>query len=289
MEIKELEYFIAVCKYKSISKAANKLYISQQGLSRIINKLEEELQVLLFYRTSASLQLTEYGEFLLKRAQDFLLHHDNIKKDIKIFKERKEGELKIGFSYGVLNMIPQHLIENFVQKYPNVLLKINEYPDKVCEEEVYNEKIDIGFCVSPIDLNKFNVHASHKEQTAFMISEKNPLSEKTHLSFGEIRNERFIAFGKDTKGHDTFIQKCRKAGFEPNIHLSIIEMDLINKLCRNNVGIGFYVGPIPYNIPGIKIVKAFDEDWSWEICLVTKQNTYTNDIVRCYIDCFSKW
>lgn len=243
----------------------------------------------MFFRISSTLQLTEYSHFLLKRAEDLLQFHEDIKKDIRSFKERKEGELKIGLSYGIINMLPQNLLEGFLEQYPNVLLKISEYPDQICEEEVFNEKVDIGFCVSPIDINRFIVHYTHKERTAFMISEKNPLSQKMHLSFEEIINERFIAFGKHTKGHDTFIRKCREAGFEPNIHLSIIEMQLIQKLCRNNVGVGFYVGPIPFDIPGIKIVEALDQDWNWEICLVTKPNTYINDIVRCFIDYFSKW
>lgn len=290
MDIKELEYFRAVCKYNSISKAAGKHYISQQGLSRIINNLEKELQIPLFYRTSHKSEITEYGELLFERTEGLIELFENIKKDIIILKERKEGVLKVGLSYGVLSLLAPTLFEDFLEKYPNVILKINEYPDKICEEEVFNENLDIGFCISPIDINKFIVHYSQREQIALMLSEKNPLSQKEYLNMQDIRNERFIAFGKETKGHEMFARKCREAGFEPIITIATYDMALINRLCRDNVGIAFYAGPVipKKHIYGIKIVRSLEKGWFWETCLVSKRDAYLNDICRSFIDFFIK-
>jgi DNA-binding transcriptional LysR family regulator len=273
-------------------KAANKLYISQQGLSIIISKLEQELGVLLFYRSSSKLQLTEYGEFLLERAKVLIKSHDLIKNDLNILKERKSGEIKIGLPYGVGVLLPHDLIENFVRQYPNVVLRFLDFPDKVCEDEVLNERIDIGFCVAPIDQNKFNIHSTHRHETAFMISEKNPLSQKTHINFEELINETYIGFGKDTKGHDIFMQKCLKHGFEPKNNLTVTGMEVIYKLCRNNAGIGFYVGPVGAALPrleGIKIVKALNEDWFFDVCIVTKKNTYLNEVMHTFLHYIAQW
>ena len=292
MEIKELEYFVAVCEHNNISKAAKKLYISQQGLSRIINKLEEELGVLLFYRTSSKLQLTEYGEYLLERANNLIKSHNGIINDLNTMKERKSGLIKIGLSYGIGVLLPHNIIENYVKQYPNVVLKFREFSDIVCEEEVLNERIDIGFCVAPVDKNKFNIHSTHRHETYFMISEKNPLSKKPYIKFEDISNETYIGFGKDTKGHNIFVQKCLKHGFEPKNNIAITGMESIYRLCRNNAGIGFYVGAINSALPqleGIKIVKALNEDWFFDVSIVTKRGTYINEVTHIFLKHISKW
>ena len=292
MEIKELEYFVAVCEHNNISKAAKKLYISQQGLSRIINKLEEELGVLLFYRTSSKLQLTEYGEYLLERANNLIKSHNGIINDLNTMKERKSGLIKIGLSYGIGVLLPHNIIENFVKQYPNVVLKFREFSDILCEEEVLNERIDIGFCVAPVDKNKFNIHSTHRHETYFMISEKNPLSKKPYIKFEDISNETYIGFGKDTKGHNIFVQKCLKHGFEPKNNIAITGMESIYRLCRNNAGIGFYVGAINSALPqleGIIIVKALNEDWFFDVSIVTKRGTYINEVTHIFLKHISKW
>lgn len=70
MDFRQLENFIEVSRQMSFTKAAKNLYISQQGISKSIKSLEEELGILLFYRTSSSIVLTEYGSCLLTYAQN---------------------------------------------------------------------------------------------------------------------------------------------------------------------------------------------------------------------------
>ncbi|MFQ6803928.1 MAG: LysR family transcriptional regulator [Lachnospiraceae bacterium] len=67
MNIKDLEYFRIVCQQKSITKAAHLLYMTPQGLSRIMKNVENELDAVLFVRTGAGIQLTESGNYLYER------------------------------------------------------------------------------------------------------------------------------------------------------------------------------------------------------------------------------
>jgi DNA-binding transcriptional LysR family regulator len=76
MDIKQMRYFVEICKCKSFSMAADKLFISQQGLSMAILRLEAELNCKLFKRTARGLTLTEHGEFLLPKAKDILRMFD---------------------------------------------------------------------------------------------------------------------------------------------------------------------------------------------------------------------
>ena len=79
MDIRQMRYFIEVCKLGGISQAANSLYISQQGLSSSIRRLEAELGCDLFYRKGNSLVLTEQGQYFLENAADIVDDFDKLK------------------------------------------------------------------------------------------------------------------------------------------------------------------------------------------------------------------
>ena len=87
MNPKQLHCFITAAQEGSFSKAAKKLYLSQQALSKTIDKLEEELDVPLFIRGVAGLQLTRYGEALRQSAFPYLQMHDNIIADLQAMKD----------------------------------------------------------------------------------------------------------------------------------------------------------------------------------------------------------
>ena len=78
MDIKQMKYFLEICKHGSISHAAESLFISQQGLSSAVRRLESELHCDLFYRKSNSLVLTDQGKFFLEQASSIVSEFDKL-------------------------------------------------------------------------------------------------------------------------------------------------------------------------------------------------------------------
>lgn len=90
MDFRQLETFVEVCEQMSFTKAASNLYISQQGVSKSIKTLEDELGVSLFLRTNSSISLTNYGVILQRYAEDFVNNYTKVLTEINTEKNRIE-------------------------------------------------------------------------------------------------------------------------------------------------------------------------------------------------------
>lgn len=109
MDFKELRCFSVVYEENSINRAAGKLYISSQGLSRIIMKIESDLDAKLFVRTQKGVAPTECGELLYRSAQGILKQYDEMIQAIGQL-ALKESRLRIACAVGVLNAMSFDLL-----------------------------------------------------------------------------------------------------------------------------------------------------------------------------------
>ena len=116
MDTKDLRCFCRVYEERGINQAAKQLFISSQGLSRIIAKLEAELQVTLFERSVRGLCPTASGSYLYENCRELLEKLEDIEIGIHRI-ERMDRELRLGFSCGVLNVFPYSQID-FLQGLP---------------------------------------------------------------------------------------------------------------------------------------------------------------------------
>lgn len=125
MNFRSLRYFLTVCEMGTINAAARKLFISQQSLSQNINKMERELGVQLFHRDNP-LTLTEAGQCVRQTAIEVLSRMDQMDRELTALKGEAVQELTIGMlDYGVPDFMPP-LMDEFIAREPNVLLRTRE-------------------------------------------------------------------------------------------------------------------------------------------------------------------
>ena len=186
MEVKQLKYFLQICKDGSFSKASKNLYITQQGLSKAIRNLEEEIDAPLFYRMENGSVLTEYGEYLKNEAVYIVKELEKISDGIKKIANGNEGRLKIGASFGVISAISPDIITDFRKVYPNIDLDIKEYPDSRCEDAVLKGEVDLGLTIAEVDKNKFNSKIIKTEKLCALVNKQNPLSKKSGIEFEDL-------------------------------------------------------------------------------------------------------
>lgn len=284
MDIKQLKYFLQVCKYKSFSKAAKEIYITQQGLSKAISNLEEELQYPLFYNTVKGIRITKYGEYLQKQSEHIIQEFDLILEGLNKMANVNEGTLTVCFSFGVLNALSPDIISGFRKMYPNVELIVKTYPDSICEEVVMNESVDLAVSIGPVDEKKFYSAIIKTQYPCILINEKNPLSKKTSVDFRDLKNEEFIILNEKFHFHYNFVNKCKESGFEPNIVFTTSEVITIHKLSHLNKGLGvsvdFIVSDINYS--NVYSIPFADRSFVWDICLITKKDRFASNLVKIF-------
>jgi DNA-binding transcriptional LysR family regulator len=147
MELYEMRYITVVAEYGNISKAAQKLFISQPSLSHSIAKVEKEIGVQLFDRSSHPLRPTYAGEKCIEMAYRILREERRFHKLCADISQGKSGRIHIGIPRERAASILPAVLVSFHQKMPNVELKFYSHSIDAIYEDVEREKLD--FCIMP--------------------------------------------------------------------------------------------------------------------------------------------
>ena len=165
MELRVLNYFLAIAREENFTKAARQLHVTQPTLSRQIAQLEKELGVELFVRGKHNINLTEDGMILKRRAQEMLSLAEKTKRDFLHKDEALEGVLSIGSGEFLSTRYLTDCIAAYRKKHP--LVRYELYSGNAGNIRDYIERglLDLGLMSEPIDIRKYEfVSMPIKEQ-----------------------------------------------------------------------------------------------------------------------------
>ena len=284
----QLKCYITVCRYMSFTKAANQLLITQQGISKIISRMEEELDVPLFVRQNMKLELTDYGKLFLNSAIGILREYNSVTEQLAQMREQNVASLNIYLPTGMMHVFTLDAFSRFRDSYPEINLNLQQASDIECENALVSGKADVAFCAMPVDTNVFTVHATKSQPVYFLVSRKNPLSRCRTINVSQLRDEQFITIDADNKCGDGFVSRCEQAGFTPKVYMRTADTHLIGELCRENAGISFYIGE-PVDIPeGVAVIPE-DPMNTWVVGIVTLAYRKPSKLAEEFISFFKNW
>ena len=276
METKYIKYFLQVCKDHSFSKAAQNLYISQQGLSAIIQRMENEFDVPLFQRSYHGAELTAYGDYVRGRLEEIWNIENDMQNILNSMKQDYISVLKVAVSFGVISSLPENYLDDFEKQYPKIQLQLTEYDDMECENALLQGHVDLGFTIAPVENSNLLTRTIVKDQMCALVNQKNLLSEKEKLNFCDLKDAAFLLLNNKFKIRQIFNRKCEMAGFIPNIKLETSELVLIHNFSRLNRGIGIGVYFIGNDLADVKAIPLADPECTWEVCAcLLKDKTLT--------------
>ena len=148
MELKQLQYFMAICEELHFTRAAEKMGVSAPNVSQQIRRLEEELGVLLFDRVGKTIVLTEAGAILHEHGAAVFRHLQHASDAIADLKQMQGGSLSIGVLPGDADLMFNALLLNFHQTYPTISLSLLE--TMKVTEQVLDRSIDVGVTIGPV-------------------------------------------------------------------------------------------------------------------------------------------
>ena len=122
MELRQLRYFVAVAETGNISRAAQKIFLTQPALSRQIKALEDEMGLGLFERSAHSIKLTAAGEVMLREAREILGHADRLRERVRSVSSG--GRLRIGYAPSLASGILSPAVANFTQAHPGTKVEM---------------------------------------------------------------------------------------------------------------------------------------------------------------------
>lgn len=239
MELRHLNYFKAVAEELNFRKAAERLFISQPGLSRQIKQLEEELGVQLFERNKKHVSLTAAGAYL-KGEVDFILNHlETTKSQLREIAEGREGELRVGFLGSASNQILPDLLNRLNTAFPKIVTSLEELSNQHQVEMILKDELDLGFvrlATVPVGLEK---RAVLRDTFSLVVPDSHPIRPEYFKSLDQFSEESFILFSSDYSNfyYDQILGMCRDAGFQPQVRHKSVHALTIFRLVENGLGV----------------------------------------------------
>ena len=193
MDSRQLKCLVAVAEERNISRAAVRLNLSQPTLTRHIQALEEELEVLLFKRTTWGVQLTEAGEALLTHARSIQNHIQLVIEHAQSQANGQTERLDIGAFGAVLLTYVPGILEAYTGKYPAVETVIHNLPKEQMVESLRQGRLLVFFDRLVPDLPDLRKEKVMCEPVLVALNQNNPLAEKETINFEELRDQPIIS------------------------------------------------------------------------------------------------
>ncbi|MDP4095861.1 LysR family transcriptional regulator [Paenibacillus sp. P96] len=288
MDLKQLEYMIKIAEENNITKASEKLFITQSALNQQLLKLEKELGTQLFVRSRNNWHLTQAGKIYVESAKNMLRIKKDTYNQIHDIIEIKEGHLVIGLT-------PERGIEMFAaiypifyKKYPKVKIDLVELPVKKQQVEILQGNIDIGFLTLQ-EFQKTNDKYIHlcNENIILGVPYTHPLA---HLGgrFGDplpeislklLENDSFAVMQKGSTLRDIFNHLIIEENVSPHILLETRSCHTLFEMVAQ--GICCAVFPITYAKPDSAVSYfSINQHPVWEVAASYKKDSYLSHAAK---------
>ncbi|MEB9914835.1 LysR substrate-binding domain-containing protein (plasmid) [Bacillus cereus] len=287
MELRHIRYFLALAEELNFSRAAEKLHIAQPPLSKQIRELEEEIGAKLFNRTKRHVELTSAGKVFLSKAYQILDQVEQACISTRLTSTGTEGEIVIGFSGVVQDLIPN--IIKYRERYPEVGIVLQQLSTPNQVKALNEKRIDIGIVAAPVNSNKIHVRPIKKMCLKAIIPEKHSLAFKPSIYIHDLEKEPFIMATKSAAPYyyDTFMNLFQNKGFAPNIAIQANDLQTVSALVANGMGVALLPSSI-HSLSGLILRKVEDIDTTIEVSLAWRKNN-NSKVIENFLEFYFKF
>lgn len=219
MELRQLRYFVAVAEHLHYGNAARSLHMAQPPLSQQIRRLEADLGVELFERTSRRVELTDDGRQLLDAARRVLAEAGALRDLADGLRSGSAGRLRIGFVASVLNWGLAPRLGEFRRQNPRVEVTATQMPVIDQVEALTENRIDVGFTLARLTYEHLSVQVISVERLLAVLPADHPRAADVQVRLADLAGETFLLWRAPFGPHlDDFVTRaCAEAGFLPAV------------------------------------------------------------------------
>ncbi len=298
MDLHQLEHILKISEEKSITRAAEKLFVSQSSLNQQLKKLEIELGTPLFVRTHSDWQPTPAGEVYLQAARTIL----GIKKDAY---SKIHDMAEFNRRHFIIGLIPERGIDLFVsiypqfhQVFPDVILEPVECNVRTMQKKVSRGEIDLGLMTLTShqrDENTYH-HMAYEEIFLAVPATHNlagngsrDTANAPEISLESFSQDPFIFISQSSTMYELVNELFTSAGFEPRVLFSTSSNSSKHRMV--NAGIGCALLPAMFAAPAENIVFfRLRQHPHWEISMCSRKGAYLSTAEKTYLNlCHTYW
>lgn len=246
MDIRQLDYYIAVAQRGNFTKAADDLFISRQALSKAVRNLEHELRAPLLVNRDGHLELTDAGRRLLDDAEPLVRSFKELENRylLPVTGAPLRQELSVAMAHGTAISLPDRAVDAFRIEHPDLVLSVEEVTTEAAIDMVRTSESDISLVGSaPQYLGEFDIALVVETGVFVYVPVENSLSTHPALSLADLDGQPFVTFGKRNHLHRYFLESCAAQGVRPNILMTTSDVELLVRSAEQQCALYFGFPP----------------------------------------------
>jgi DNA-binding transcriptional LysR family regulator len=238
MDVRQLEVFLEVAHRQSFTQAARALGVAQPAVSQIVARLEDELGLALFDRTSRRVRLTEAGTRLLAHAERIRADLAVARREMAALRETAPGRLIVGATPTVATHLLPRALAAFRAECPAIEVVLREGGTGTVANMVERGAVDVAIIVLPVEHADLVTSPLLTEPLLLAVAEHSPITQADGpVSLRVAADEPFILYRASYHLRSATIDGCRAAGFEPHVALEGGEMETVLRMVAAGLGV----------------------------------------------------
>lgn len=237
MNLRDLQYLVALAEHKHFGRAAAASFVSQPTLSTQIRKLEEELGVALVERAPRKVLLTDVGRDIARRARDVLNEVDQIKAVARRTLDPESGTLRLGIFPTLGPYLLPHVIPQIRVRFPRLELLLVEEKTEALLGQLREGRLDAALLALPLHDDQLHQEFLFEEPFVLAVPHGHKLASHASLKLGDLADQRLLLLEEGHCLRDQALEACQLAGASERTGFRATSLETLRQMVAANVGI----------------------------------------------------
>ncbi|MEZ5493736.1 MAG: LysR substrate-binding domain-containing protein [Pseudomonadales bacterium] len=239
MNLRDLQYLVAVADVRNFSQAADKCFVSQPTLSNQIRKLEETLGITLFERNNKRVIPTETGEQIVALARKVLQQVDTMHDVAKSSKDPLAGKFRLGAFPTLSTYIFPSLVPKITAALPQLKLVLIEEKTQQLLDRLKRGELDAALLALPIHEDQLAAQALFDDEFLLAVPPSHPHASKKQIAQTDISGEKLLLLEEGHCLRDQALSVCQLAGSEEEQDFRATSLETLRQMVKAGTGITF--------------------------------------------------
>jgi len=237
MNLRALQYLIALADVRHFSRAAERCHVSQPTLSTQIRKLEDELEVQLVERHPRQVMLTPVGEEVVARARTLIGEMEAIRAIARRSRDPHSGTVRIGIFPTLAPYFLPHVVPKIRQTFPRLTLRLYEEKTEDVIQMLGEGRLDAGLLALPLSEDWLESRILFEEPFVLAVPESHPLASKRAVGMDDLSNQELLLLEDGHCLRDQALEVCQLAGAHEKLDFHATSMETLRHMVAANAGI----------------------------------------------------
>ena len=286
MDIRTLRYFVEVVRQQRITRAAEKLFVTQPTISKMLKNLEDELNCTLLIRDGRKLLLTDTGRVVFERGQAILGEFSQLESELSDINHLHKGVLRLGIP-PMVGMLMAEPISRFRHRYPGVELKIAEFGGLTVQQAVSNGELDMAMTALPVEEDSsLTILPLFNHPLCVLTPRTAEWEGKTSLSPAELASHPLVIYNEEFALSQQLMRLFAEHDVKPRIAVRSGQWDFLAAMVQAGIGVAILPEPICQRLDRQNFCWIpLQSELRWELGMIWREGVYMSRSAEAWLTC----